>query len=159
MLFLAAQLTGIALVRWDGSPLPDVFAVGAEHHATMNAELDAADAGRLERVKHGAVTWFTTFAAMAALPVVIPVFLATAMITPVLFEAALAASRARGRNVTQSVIADIHTSPDRIEQKSIYMGRVVADGTPVLVPFKVFTEHAHDLATVVPERRHCFSVR
>ena len=145
MLFLAAQLTGIALVRWDGSPLPDVFAVGAEHHATMNAELDAANAGRLERVKHGAVTWFTTFAAMAALPVVIPVFLATAMITPVLCEAALAASRARGRNVTQSVIADIHTSPDRIEQKSIYMGRVVADGTPVLVPFKVFTEHAHGL--------------
>jgi len=145
ILFLAAELTGIALVRWDGSPLPGVFAVGAEHHASVNAQLDAADAGRLERVKHDAVTWFSTFAAMAALPVVMPVFLATAMVTPVLCDAAAAASQARGRNVTQSVVADIHTSPDRIERNSIYMGRVVADGTPVLVPFNVFTEHAHGL--------------
>lgn len=145
MLFLAAQLTAVALVSWQGSPLPEVFAIGASHHSAVNRQLDENDAGPLERVKHGAVTWFTTFAAMAALPVVVPVILATAMVTPVLCEAALTASQSRGRNVTQSVVADIHTSPDRIERNSIYMGRVVADGMPVLVPFKVFTEHAHGL--------------
>jgi hypothetical protein len=53
ILFLAAELTGIALIRWDGSPLPRVFAMGAKHHAAVNAQLDAADAGPLERIKHG----------------------------------------------------------------------------------------------------------
>ena len=145
ILLLAAELTGIALVSWDGSPLPGVFAIGAEHHATVNAQLDAADAGPIERVKHGAVTWFTTFAAMAALPVVIPIFLATAIVTPVLCEAAAAASKLRDKNPTQSILADIQSSPDLIERNSLYLGRVVADGTPVLVPRKVFTEHAHGL--------------
>jgi hypothetical protein len=119
ILLLAAELTGIALVSWEGSPLPRVFAIGAEHHATVNAQLDAADAGPIERVKHGAVTWFTTFAAMAALPVVIPIFLAMAMVTPVLCEAAAAASKSRGKNPTQSILADIQSSPDLIERSSL----------------------------------------
>ena len=84
ILFLAAELAGIALVSWNGSPLPGVFAIGAEHHATVNAQLDAADAGPIERIKHGAVTWFTTFAVMAALPVLIPIILTTGMVTPCL---------------------------------------------------------------------------
>ena len=145
ILFLAAELAGITLVSWNGSPLPGVFAMGAEHHATVNVQLDAADAGPIERIKHGAVTWFTTFAVMAALPVLIPIILTTGMVTPVLCEAAAAAAKSRSGNPTQSIIADIQSSPDLIERDSIYMGRVVSDGTPMLVPRKVFTEHAHGL--------------
>jgi hypothetical protein len=82
---------------------------------------------------------------MAAIPVVLPMFLATGMVTPVLCEAAAAASRrSRDDNVTQSIIADIQSSPI-LRAKSIYLGRVLADGTPMLVPRKVFTEHAHGL--------------
>lgn len=99
----------------------------------------------MERVKPTAVTWFTTFAVMAALPVLIPIILTTGMVTPVLCEAAAAAAKSRSGNPTQSIIADIQSSPDLIERDSIYMGRVVSDGTPMLVPRKVFTEHAHGL--------------
>ena len=145
ILLLAAELTAIALVSWNGSPLPKVFAIGAGHHAAVNAQLDEDDAGPIERVKHGAVTWFTTFAVMASLPVLIPIVLAIGMVTPVLCEASVAASKSRDGNSTQSIIADMQSSPDPTERDSIYLGRVVADGTPMLVPRKIFTEHAHGL--------------
>lgn len=145
ILFLAAELTGIALVSWNGSPLPRVFAMGAEHHTAVTAQMNAADAGPIERIKHGAVTWFTTFAVMAAIPVLLPIILATGMVTPVLCEAAAAAAKSRDGNATQSIIADIQSSPDPTERKSIYLGRVVSDGTPMFVPRKIFTEHAHGL--------------
>jgi hypothetical protein len=46
--------------------------MGAEHRTTVTAQINAAGAGPIERIKHGAVTWFTTFAAMAAIPVLLP---------------------------------------------------------------------------------------
>ena len=118
--------------------------MGAEHHTAVTAQMNAADAGQIERIKHGAVTWFTMFAVMAAIPVLLPIILATGMVTPVLCEAA-AAAKSRDGNATQSIIADIQSSPDPTERKSIYLGRVVSDGTPMFVPRKIFTEHAHGL--------------
>lgn len=143
--FLAVGLTAIALLNWDGSPLSTVFAAGASHEAAITAQLEESGEGRFEHLKHRSVTWVVTFAAMVALPLVLPMTLATAMVTPVLCEASVAASKSRGVNSTQSIVADIQSSPDLIERDSLYLGRVVSDGTPMLVPRKVFTEHAHGL--------------
>jgi len=142
---LAAELMGIVLVCWDGSPLGGVFEIGAQHHATVTERMDAIHAGPFERMKHGSVTWLATFAAMAALPVVIPMFMAVAIATPALCQAAAAATKSEETNDTESIIADIQSSPDPIERDSIYLGRVVADGSPMLVPRSVFSEHAHGL--------------
>lgn len=52
--------------------------------------------------------------------------------------------RLRGRAWTD-LIDDIQRSTDPIERRSIYRGRNAADGSPVLIPSKIFTEHAHFL--------------
>ena len=145
LLLLAAAMMAVALTRSEASPFASFVAVGAEHDAAVTAHLDAANAGRLERLKHGGVTWLLTFASMVALPVILPLYLALAMSTPPLCEAAAAAERSAGSNETQSVIASVRTSPDPVERESIYLGKVVADGSPVLVPRKVYREHAHGL--------------
>lgn len=110
ILLLAAELTGKALVDWKSSPLPQLFAMGAKHYTAVTAQLNAADVGPIERMKHRAVTWFTTFAVMAAIPVLLPIVLAAGMVTPVLCEAAAAAEKSRDGNATQSIIADIRSS-------------------------------------------------
>jgi len=45
---LAAELMGIVLVCWDGSPLGGVFEIGAQHHATVTERMDAIHAGPFE---------------------------------------------------------------------------------------------------------------
>lgn len=45
----------------------------------------------------------------------------------------------------QTMIDDLRNSTDPVERESIYIGRNVADGSPLLVPRKVFAEHAHFL--------------
>ena len=64
---------------------------------------------------------------------------------PVLLEAAAHRDRSQSSNPVQSTLADLRRSPDRVERGSIYLGRVVEDGSPVLVPRDVFREHAHGL--------------
>jgi hypothetical protein len=43
------------------------------------------------------------------------------------------------------LVTRIQTSPNRIERRSMYMGRVAADASPVLAPRAAFGEHAHFL--------------
>ena len=43
------------------------------------------------------------------------------------------------------LITDLRKSPDPLERKSLYMGRVAHDGSPLLVPRETFCEHAHFL--------------
>jgi hypothetical protein len=144
-LYLATQLTAMTLLTWDGSPLPIVENLGKEHHIAVKARLEASDAGRLERWKHQVVTSFCMFSAIVILPAVLPISLAMALVTPVIVRAAAAAEEFRNRNLTRSIIDDIPLSPDRIERNSVYMGSVLSDGSPMLVPRRVFTEHAHGL--------------
>jgi hypothetical protein len=44
-----------------------------------------------------------------------------------------------------SISTDLRNSSDRTERNSIFHGRVVADGSPVLIPRDVYLEHAHAL--------------
>lgn len=145
LLILATALMAVSLTRSEGSPFSNIFDFGAEHDAAVSAQLDASNAGRLERLKHESVTWLLTFAAMVVLPVVFPIILACGMSTPALCDAAAAAETTTGNNETQAVIDGVRSSPDPVERESIYLGKVVSDGSPVLVPRKVYREHAHGL--------------
>lgn len=75
----------------------------------------------------------------------IPCILAVSIAQPLLYELAVARARAAETHSLQDLYADIRRSTDPTERQSIYLGRVVADGTPVLIPRKVFQEHAHAL--------------
>ena len=44
-----------------------------------------------------------------------------------------------------TIVNDIHQSPNRTANQSIFIGHVAATGAPVLVPRKVFAHHAHIL--------------
>lgn len=138
---LVTEMTAITILSWSHSPILHVVKVAASHGtATL-----ASDSTPIEKIKHAGVTLLTTAAVLSLLPVLIPMGFAVSTSTPATLEAALNAQDSIGANETQAIIADIQTSPDPVERDSIFLGRVVEDGMPVLVPKKIFTEHAHGL--------------
>jgi hypothetical protein len=145
MTVFAAVMTAIVLTRWDGSPLPALFRCAIEQHQSITQQLDSNGADIFERIRYGLLPWAIAVVVTGSLPVVIPCLLAIALATPILMEAAANRDQAKSVKGTQTLLADIRTSPDPREKDSIYLGRVVADGSPVLVPRKVFGEHAHVL--------------
>lgn len=78
-------------------------------------------------------------------PMAVTIALPIALTLPVLVEA----GSYRRNRVTpdrwNTLVRDIQTSSDPIERRSLYQGRVIADGSPLLVPREVFDEHAHFL--------------
>ena len=44
---------------------------------------------------------------------------------------------------TESILANLRSSPNATERGSIYYGRVVSDGSPMLVPREAIQEHVH----------------
>lgn len=141
----AAILMGIILIRWADSPLPRLIELGTARHDVITKELDDRGAGQLDYWKQGSLTWGVTFALIAILPVVIPLALAVSVTMPAVLDAASESDVAATTNETQSIVDDIRNSPDLTERHSLYLGRVVEDGSPVLVPRDVFREHAHGL--------------
>ena len=55
---LAAELMGIVLVCWDGSPLAGVFEIGARHHATVTERLGCSSCRTIRTNE----TWFSDVA-------------------------------------------------------------------------------------------------
>ena len=45
----------------------------------------------------------------------------------------------------KGIVRTMHTSEDPVERRSLYMGRLQSDGSPLLVPREVFHEHGHFL--------------
>ena len=78
-------------------------------------------------------------------PLFITVFVPMGLALPVLVEAA----GYRRSNVTpdrwDGFVHDIQTSSNPIERRSIYRGRIVSDGSPLIVPREVCNEHIHFL--------------
>ena len=142
---LATQLLTISLIGWKDSPFRQIALAGERSLETVNSRMREAEAGVLERLKHHAVIRFATFGGMVALPVLAPILIALAMSTPAVCEAAVEAAGSAGNHEIQSVIDDLRTSPDPTERDSLFLGRLVADGSPLFVPRKVFSEHAHGL--------------
>jgi hypothetical protein len=85
--------------------------------------------------------WARDFLLDAVLLFVVPIALAL----PVLVEAQLyradPASQAEWERITDGV----RNSACPVERESVYLGRVVSDGSPVLIPRSVYHEHAHIL--------------
>lgn len=66
-----------------------------------------------------------------------------ALVSPVLVEAQQSrASHHPARNWL-AIVNDLRESDDEVERQSYYMGRVVADQSPFLVPRQVYGEHGH----------------
>jgi len=88
---------------------------------------------------------FFIYAAANACLLSTALLLPVALVTPILIEA----SRWRRGRVAggdwQTLVNDMQHSPDRTERSSYYMGRVLKDGSPLIVPREVFQEHAHFL--------------
>ena len=145
LMLLAIVLTAIALNRWTQSPLQSVVELGRARNDAVTRQLDSREAGVFERMRHNGLGVALTLAISVALPIAIPLVLAVSATFPVMIEAAARREQASSDNPVSSVLNEIAMSADLTEKHSVYLGRVVADGSPVLVPHKVFREHAHGL--------------
>ena len=145
LMIFATVLTTVVLLRWPDSPLPRLIDMAWKQHQSVTQQLDARRAGIFERLRYGGLTWGLAFIAIVSLPVLLPWALTIPLTMPVLLEAAAERDRAKSSNSIEVMLTDLRRSPDLTERHSIYMGRVVADGSPVLVPRDVFREHAHGL--------------
>lgn len=97
----------------------------------------------------GTMLWFMAWALGYAVVLATP--LSIVLLVPPLFtqRLLLEAGRYRVREITpdkwKPLVEQIRSSTDPIERNSVYMGRIVEDGSPLLVPRDVFHEHAHFL--------------
>jgi TraM recognition site of TraD and TraG len=85
--------------------------------------------------------WFFDLVIDAAIVFVLPMMLAL----PVLVDADRYRAEPAVPEEWERIVRGIHASADPIERDSLFLGRVVSDGSPVLVPRAVFREHAHVL--------------
>ena len=124
---------------------PELVESARSHHQAIAQQLDARGAGSFERLRYAVATWGLTAILILAIPVATPLLLATSFTMPVLLIAAAQRDAAESTQGIETILADLRRSPDLRERHSVYLGQVVADGSPVLVPRSVFTEHAHAL--------------
>ena len=100
-------------------------------------------------VRPGLFAAFLAFAPILAmcllLPLLATLILPIAMNLAIFNDAARRIPRGISGRAWKDLTKDIRRSADPIERRSIYRGRNAADGSPVLVHRKVFSEHAHFL--------------
>ena len=151
LLFAASVLTAIWIVR-----SPNVSHV-------MNADmgdLQICEATILRYHDDGfwslsdRYRWTTVgivFLLLIAFPSILVFILVSAVALPSLLDAAAELDLAErlikeaGGNTFEPIVSQIRNSSDPFERNSLFLGRVVADGSPVLIPRDVFCEHAHAL--------------
>jgi hypothetical protein len=85
--------------------------------------------------------WYLDLAVDAAVVFVAPLLLAL----PVLVDADRYRADPTAPAEWERIWHAVRTSAEPVERDSLYLGRVVADGSPVLVPRSVYREHAHIL--------------
>ena len=152
LIFIFGSLvSGIVFVRWPESPLAEILDSHHKHHDAIMTSVEPQNSGTLGTLRYSIFSLGLGLIYVLTIPVLAIPILALSASLPVLF----CAHRGRiadGSNqeltdveTTKLVLSQIHTSPDQTERQSLYLGRVVADGSPVLVPFNVFREHAHCL--------------
>lgn len=148
----ASVLAAVVLIRWRASPLPQILQAGHERQALWQQQLAAKGANAFDQARYGLVSGGLTVLSVLALPVLGVIALAVAGAMPVLVDAVarrdavLSANDADKTLIPEvSILSDLRTSTDRTESNSLYFGRVVTDGSPVLVPRVILTEHAHGL--------------
>ena len=89
--------------------------------------------------------WIASIALTLTLPTLFAFAVPTIIALPVLAQA----SQFRRSDVTpsrwQNVVDEMQHSVDPIERKSLYLGRMAHDGSPLLIPRDLLREHAHFL--------------
>ena len=152
LIFIFGSLvSGIVFVRWPESPLATILDSYHKHHDAIMTSVGPQSPSTLETLRYSAFSLGVGLIYVLAIPVLaIPILALSASLT-VLFGAHRGSSvdgstqELTDVDVTKLVLSQIQTSPDQTERQSLYLGRVVADGSPVLIPFSVFREHAHCL--------------
>ncbi len=93
----------------------------------------------------GILLWLTWLLLILLIPAVFALAVPVILCLPVLAQA----SQFRRSEVTpdrwQGLVDQMNCSTDPIERKSVYVGRIAHDGSPLLVPRSLFKEHAHFL--------------
>lgn len=141
----AAVLTVMVLSQWTDSPIQHVIEWGSAYQQESAQTLTDRQAGTFEQLRHAGWILGSTLLAVLSLPFMLPLGIALSCSLPILALASAARNQAQTDNGIETILSDIWQSLDETERNSVYLGRVVEDGSPVLVPREVFREHAHGL--------------
>lgn len=151
LLFTVSLLTAIWIARSPGM-LQFMNAEGSELQIREATTLRYHDDGFWSLSSRYRLTTFgIVFLLVTAYPSILAIVLVSTTTLPVLLDATAKRdsteqrSKERGTNTFDAIVSQIRNSSDPIEQKSIYQGKVAADGSPVLIPRNVYCEHAHAL--------------
>lgn len=137
-------LVMLALSRTTFSPASAVIEFARSHDIAVTSGPTTTTAG-MHPLPFKLLILTVTFISVAAVPVLIPFGVTIPATVCVLLEASARRGATRGTNMVQAIIRDLRRSTDLTERTSLYYGRVVADGSPVLVPRIVHCEHTHGL--------------
>ena len=141
--FLVVCLTAIALSRSPSMPVQGWIKYNGHQNSVSTQILRSDGAGQFAVLRNGGFR--VAFALLTALtvPLCLPSVLAVAVNFPAFLEATALRQISSSGEAVSPVLQDLSRSSDSIERQSLFMGRVVADGSPVLVPRSIFQEHAH----------------
>lgn len=130
-----ALLSGVAIVRW--APF--------ENPQTVLGDLTQSPVVESVLVRVATLPRVVQVILLLMLPAGVPLSLVFLITLPVLIDAEREAQQQGEGNETAAIINELSTSPDPLERNSLYVGRVLSDNSPVLVPRRVYSEHAHAL--------------
>ncbi|MEZ6127090.1 MAG: hypothetical protein R3C59_00240 [Planctomycetaceae bacterium] len=87
----------------------------------------------------------SAFLLMMATPAILTILLPTILTWPLLVHVSGRRINACKTNSWNQCIEDVRSSPDSIERESVFIARLIHDGSPMLVPRSTFHNHAHFL--------------
>ncbi|HRA88177.1 MAG TPA: hypothetical protein PK992_08910, partial [Planctomycetaceae bacterium] len=87
----------------------------------------------------------STFLLILATPALLTIAIPIVFTWPLLVLAKVREPSGQAETSWAQFYADMRNSPDAIERDSIFVARVLADGSPMIVPRAVYENHAHFL--------------
>lgn len=93
----------------------------------------------------GSILWILALSWSLVIPLLITLPVPVCLTLPVLAQAARQRQTDVNAQNWSQLIGEIQQSEDPVQRDSVYLGRVVEDGSPLLVPRSIFNEHAHFL--------------
>lgn len=140
----------VFLIAVTNARLPITFLIAysdtvREYVAQVFATPESTGAMRLGGTADAIAGFIVLALGNTILPVAVTVFTPLILTLPLLIEAARYRSPSVRPEGWQGLVDELQRSFDPIERGSVYMGHVVSDGSPLLVPRKAFHEHAHFL--------------
>ncbi len=92
-----------------------------------------------------ALVWVLTLLVPVVFPTLLALVIPILLVLPVLAQASQIPCRDVEPKLWAGLVAQIQKSSDPTEQISLFMGRVLADGSPLMIPRSMLKEHAHFL--------------